>query len=115
MFIQKAYAANEIVNNALPAVVKNATYGTGLAFYIGQLWKTMVTLGALAFLVFLIWGGLEWMIAGGDKAKIDNAQHKISNALIGLGILVGSYAIIKLVEGLFQINILAPEFSNNTK
>lgn len=112
MIIPLVYA-NEIRNDALPASVRTGTAGAGLAFYIGQLWKTMVILGGLAFLIFLIWGSLEWLLSGGDKNKVENAQHKISNALVGLAILVASFAIVKLVEGIFKINLLAPEFSNN--
>lgn len=112
MFIKTAYAANEIVNDALgKAVGKGA--GEGLAFYIAQLWKSVILLGGLAFLVYLIWGALDMLMAGGDKGKVDTAQHKITNALTGLAILIGSYAIIYFIGGALGINILKPIFPNN--
>ena len=99
-----------IQNNALPANIISKTPGQGLAFYIGQLWKTIVVVGSLAFLLYLVWGGIEWLMSGGDKTKLESARAKISNAVIGLAILVISYAVILFIEAVFKINILKPEF-----
>jgi TRAP-type C4-dicarboxylate transport system permease small subunit len=99
-----------ITNNALSPIVSSKTPGQGLAFYIAQLWKTIVVVGSLAFLLYLVWGGIEWLMSAGDKAKVESAQAKITNAVIGLGVLVISYAIILFIEAVFKINILKPEF-----
>lgn len=111
--ITKIYAATEITNPALPTNIASKDAGSGLAFYIGNLWKAAVTVGGLLFLLYLVWGGIEWMTAAGDKVKVENAQHKITNALLGLVVLIGSYAIARFVQGVFQINLLAPTFQNN--
>jgi hypothetical protein len=99
-----------IVNTALPAVIRSKSPGEGLAFYIGQLWKTIVVVGSLAFLLYLVWGGIQWLTSGGDKAKLEEAKAKISNAVIGLAIIVISYAIILFIQAVFKIKILKPEF-----
>lgn len=111
--INKTYAANEITNPGITSNIGTKSPGAGLAFYIGNLWRATVTVGGLMVLLYIVWGGLEWMLAGGDKAKIETAQHKITNSIIGLAILVGSYAIIKLIEGIFKINLLQPVFEKN--
>lgn len=111
--ITQVHAANEIVNTSLPANVQAMTPSQGLAYYIAILWRSVVTLGGVAFLVFLLWGGLEWLTAGGDKTKVETAQKMITNALIGLAVLVGSYAIAYFIQGAFKINILAPVFPSN--
>ncbi len=100
----------KITNNALPPAISGKTPGAGLAFYIGQLWKTIVVVGSLAFLLYLVWGGIEWLTSAGDKNKLDSAQSKIINAIIGLAILVISYAIILFIQAVFKINILKPVF-----
>lgn len=104
---------NEIVNNALPSQIIGKTPSQGLAFYIGTLWKSVVIVGSVAFLIFLIWGGVEWLTAGGNKDRVKTAQDMIGNALIGLAILIGSYAIAYFVQGALKINILQPVFPNN--
>ena len=110
----QALAANEIVNNAIKKVITdNPTPGGGLAFYIAQLWKTIITVGGLAFLLYLVWGGIEYMMAGGDKGKTEEAKHKITNSLIGLAILVASFAIIFFIGAALKIDLLKPAFPTN--
>lgn len=104
---------NEIVNKALPTPILEMSPAGGLAFYIAILWRTVVTLGGIAFIIFFIWGGIEWLTAGGDKTKVETAQKMITNAFIGLAILISSYAIIYFIDRAFKINILAPVFPNN--
>ncbi len=96
----------QITNPALQQFNTPEQGGAGLAFYIAQLWKTVVIVGTLGFLLYLVWGGLRWMIAGGDKNDVESAKSQISSALIGLAFLVGSYAIVSLVAAVFKIDIL---------
>lgn len=104
---------NEIVNTAISSEITSKTAGGGLAFYIATLWKTVVTVGGMAFIIFLVWGGIEYLMSGGDKGKISDAQSKITSSIIGIGILVGSYAVTLFIQAVFKINILRPEFQNN--
>jgi threonine/homoserine/homoserine lactone efflux protein len=104
---------DEIVNNAIPAQALSKGYGGGLAFYIATLWKTVVTVGGLAFIIYLVWGGIEYLTSGGDKGKIAEATTKITSSVIGVAILVASYAITLFIQGVFKINILNPIFPNN--
>lgn len=110
--IDKVFAA-EIRNTALPVALQVMKPGEGLAFYMASLWRAVVTVGGLLFLLYLVWGGIEWMTAAGDKAKVENAQHKITNSVIGLAVLVGSYALTYFIQGVFKINLLQPVFQNN--
>ncbi len=101
--IPKAYAAIE------NPIVKYATPGqtdAGFAYYFGQVWKTAVIVGGLAFLLYLVLGGLNWVTAGGDKGKVEKAQQHITNALVGLTVLVGSYAIVVFIREVFGIDFL---------
>jgi threonine/homoserine/homoserine lactone efflux protein len=105
--------ANDIGNNAIPALVTAKGSGGGLAFYIATLWKTVITVGGLAFIIYLVWGGIEYLTSGGDKNKIADATTKITSSVIGVAILVASYAITLFIQGVFKINILNPIFPNN--
>lgn len=105
--------ANQIVNNAISSTITSKGAGGGLAFYIATLWKTVVVVGGLAFIIYLVWGGIEYLTSGGDKGKIADAQSKITSSVIGVAILVASYAITLFIQGVFKINILSPIFPNN--
>lgn len=110
--VQKVYA-DEIVNNAIPANITSLGAGPGLALYIASLWRTVVIVGGLAFIIYLVWGGVEYLTSGGDKGRIDDASKKISSSVIGVAILVGSYAITLFIQSVFKIEILKPVFPNN--
>lgn len=65
------------------------------------------TLGIVGLLVFvyLIWGGIEWLTAGGDKSKTESARTKITNAIIGLAIVAAAFAISTVLSNFFGINV----------
>jgi len=75
---------------------------------LGELVSGLVTaaivLAAVIALIFLVWGGIQWLTSGGDKANTEKAQQRITNAIIGLAIVVASWAIIQLIAGFFNID-----------
>ena len=68
---------------------------------VGDLLTTLLNLvlviAAILVFAYLIWGGLEWITSGGDKSKTESARNKITAAIVGLVVLVASYAILQLV------------------
>jgi len=61
---------------------------------------------ALVFFFMLVWGGLKWVMSQGDSKNVEAARNQITNALIGLAIVFASWAIVKLIETVFGIQIL---------
>lgn len=81
--------------------------GTGaLTEYIVLLWRTLILVGGLATLLFLLWGALDWILAGGDEGKVADARKKMTGAVIGLTILAASVAIVQLVGALIGLDLL---------
>ena len=74
-------------------VVPNAI---GLAFLIGS----------LIFFFVMIAGAIGWISSGGDKAGLESARSRISNAVVGLGVLLSLFALLKIIETFFGVNIL---------
>ena len=63
----------------------------------------------IAFLLvfaMLVWGGVQWITSGGDKENTQKAKDRLTSALVGLGIIGGAWALMKLVEFFFGISIL---------
>lgn len=107
--VPKAFAA--ITNTAVPGGDSPDSAPTQFAITMGTLWQTIIIVGGLAFLLFFLWGGLNWILAGGDKGKLDESRAKITQGLIGLAVLAASYVIVKFIEsalGLDLLNILWP-------
>lgn len=93
----------------------NLSFGSGADFFAALL-PTLVTIvfvvGVIIFFFMLISGAIEWMSSGGDKANIENAKKRVTNALVGIFLLLSTFAIVKLVEGIFSISILRIDFAN---
>ena len=69
----------------------------------------------VAFIVFFVWtifAGLRFIFAGGDEKSVSGAWSQIYWGLVGMLIVVGVFAIIKLVETFFGVTIVSsPTFS----
>ncbi|MEK7154535.1 MAG: hypothetical protein AAB697_00235 [Patescibacteria group bacterium] len=61
--------------------------------------------GILAFF-YLLWGGIQWIVAGGDKEATEKARKKITSALIGLAIVFSAYALLFIISALFGVTLL---------
>ena len=60
---------------------------------------------ALVFFFMLVWGGLKWVMSQGDSKNVETARGQITNALIGLAIVFAAWAIMKLIDTIFGVNI----------
>lgn len=65
-----------------------------------------VLLGSAGIIAFfmLIWGGIQWIVSGGDKEGTEKARKRITGALVGLAIVFSAYALLFLVSGIFGVN-----------
>jgi len=64
----------------------------------------------VSFVVALIWtifAGFRFVTSGGDPKSTGQAWTQIYMGLVGMLIIVGSFAIIKLVETFFEVNIIS--------
>ncbi|SRR5258708_3564698 len=98
------------INNPALGALGNTNADSGINFF-KQLIPSFIGLafvvGTILFFFMLLFGSIQWITSGGDKAALEGARGRISQALIGIIVLFSVFAIIKLVEGFFGINILA--------
>ncbi len=81
-----------------PLVSKGAA--GGISLFLNNLITLIYEIAAILVVFMLLWGGLEWILSGGDKEKVGEARKRIVNALIGLAILAVAFAILQ-VFGIF--------------
>lgn len=77
-----------------------------LGRYVARLWQTTIVVGGMALLLFLIWGAIDWLMSEGNQEKLSAARRKIEHALLGMGLLAASFAIVKLLHAIFGFDIL---------
>lgn len=93
--------------------VDAATSGETFVSYFVSLWQAFIIIGAIMVLVYFLWGSVEWITAGADVAIVEKARRRITQAMIGLLVLVSSFIIIEFVSYLFfgdEFSILNLEF-----
>lgn len=66
----------------------------------------MTVCAGIYFMFMIIIGGYDWLSAGGDTKKLQSARERITNAFLGLVIVVGAWALIALVGQIFGFDIL---------
>lgn len=94
-----------ITNPGLPDTGANPS-----SFVAGLIRGGIQFLLIAAFIVALIWtifAGFRFVFSGGDEKNISGAWSQIYWGLLGLIIVVGAFAIIRLVEAFFEITIIS--------
>lgn len=60
----------------------------------------------LWFIFQMFAGASQWLASGGEKQALQNAQKRITHALVGLVLVLISYTLIALVGYIFGFRIL---------
>jgi len=59
--------------------------------------KFALAIAFLIVIIFIVFGGFRWIFSGGNEANIKAGQQTITNALIGLAIILCAWLIVNTV------------------
>ncbi len=83
---------------------------------ISNVLVVLTVVAGIAFTLYFLLGGLNWITAGGDKGKIDKAKGMMTGGATGIIVIAVSYAIVWIVGKALGIDILNPgSLINNIK
>lgn len=68
----------------------------------------LTIVAGLMFILYFVLGGISWLTSGGERDKIEKAKHQMTNAVIGLIIVVAAYGIAFIVGKVLGVDILNP-------
>lgn len=77
-----------------------------LADLIATIIRTLVVVGGIIMILYLIIGGITWITAEGKPDKLEKARNQIVQAITGMVILAAVVAISTLIGSLLGLNIL---------
>jgi hypothetical protein len=81
------------------ALVGDAIQGLmNITSIISSIIGVMTITAGIWFLFNFLVGGLQWLGAGGDKHSLEQAQKRITNAFMGLIIVVSGFTILSLTS-----------------
>lgn len=67
---------------------------------ITQIARFLIIVGVVLAVIFIIWGGIAYMFAGGDEEKTKAAKARIFNGIIGAAVVLAVGVILQTVAGL---------------
>lgn len=65
--------------------------------FVGGLVQGALAILGVVFLILIVYGGVQWMVAEGDPGKLAKARGLIFHAIVGLIIVFAAYAITTFV------------------
>jgi len=65
----------------------------------------VLIIAVIIALFFLIYGGIKWVLSGGDKTAVEAARNHIVAAIVGLTIALLAFFILNIIGGLFGVNL----------
>lgn len=89
------------INSTTFAPAKFATIGGLLNLVI----PLITIVAALLLLAMLMMGGFTWLTAGGDHKRVEEAQKRITFAILGFIIIVIAYLVTKIVGYITGVTI----------
>lgn len=87
----------------------NPTTGTSISMFssvIAVIIKTLFVAGFVIFVIYFLIGALQWITSGGDAKAVEKARSSIAQAVFGIVVMLSLFAILKLIEAVFGVNIL---------
>ena len=64
---------------------------------IGQVIQVILEVAGAIVALYMFYGGVLWMTAGGDSTKVDKAKSIIVNSVIGIAIMLTAFSITTFV------------------
>jgi len=91
------------LTSQLSGVLPTFTIADAVSFIV----RIIIIAAFIVAFIFLLIGGLRWITAGGDEKAVAGARGMVTGALIGLVIVLAAFAIIRLIEFFFNVNIIS--------
>lgn len=64
---------------------------------VSKLVVALFELAGVALFIMLLYGGFTFLLSSGDQKKLEQAHGTLTNAIIGLVVIVSSYLILKTI------------------
>ena len=88
---------NDLVGLISPVVIQQNQNYTPLQIIVIAL-NILLLIGAVLAIFYLIWAGIKFITSQGDPTKTETARKQIYNTIIGIIVIVASYAIVQYVS-----------------
>jgi hypothetical protein len=74
-----------------------ATEERGLGELVSRSIDIILIAALILSLIYLLVGGISWITSGGKPEQLESARNRITHAIIGLAVALGSWALWALI------------------
>ncbi len=67
-------------------------------YFLPNLITSLMAFAGISAVIFIILGGIKFITSGGDEYKVSQAKRTLTFSIIGLVVVVMSYAIIRTLQ-----------------
>jgi hypothetical protein len=96
--------SNFDIDSALKSLGNPFQY-TDIGTFMSNLIEFLMILGGITALLFLVWGGFEWITSAGDKQGTEKARSRISDSIIGLIVLFSAWTIFQVLQVFLGVDV----------
>lgn len=95
LFATDAWAEPTLTQTGLKAAGGSAGFGTNSspATVVAAIVNGVLGLSGLIFVVMIVWGGVQYLIAQGDPDRVKNAKATMTWSVVGLIAILAAYAV----------------------
>lgn len=86
--------------------------GVDIGFFLPEKWKELgdigglisallpwvLTIAGVLVFLFLLWGGVQYIFSQGNPKEVQNAQRRMTYAIIGLAVLILAFLVLQAIE-----------------
>lgn len=91
------------LRGAFPSGSLPAKENLSIGDIVSKLLPYIFVLAGLGLLVYLILGGFQLMVSGGDPKATEQAKGKITGAIVGFVIIFISYWLVQILQVIFGL------------
>ncbi|MCX6817057.1 MAG: hypothetical protein NTZ93_04270 [Candidatus Beckwithbacteria bacterium] len=70
---------------------------TSLGQFLKNFFELALILGTIAAFLYLLWGAIDFIIAGGNQERAKTAKNNITGAVMGLALLAAVWVVWRVV------------------
>jgi hypothetical protein len=71
-------------------------------YYVGLLLTGLFSVLGIVAIALIIYSGVVWMTARGNESKVEKAKENLTDVVIGLIFIIGSYALTMFILKIFS-------------
>lgn len=76
-----------------------------LASVVSNALPFIFPIAGVLLLLYLVWGGFDYLTSMGDAKKAEAAKGKLTNAVIGFLIIFFAYWIVQILDNVFRLGV----------